>query len=166
MSVKYLSYSRVWAWGLLLGMAALLLRSRRRAQPFSLTRQVVVITGASSGIGRAAAHAFAQAGASVALVARRPEALAAVEAELGCYGVETLVVPADVTRSEELERLVEKVLGTFGRIDVLVNNAGISRGGSFITLEPDDLRQLLLTNVYGPLRLTQLVLPCMLRRGS
>jgi short-subunit dehydrogenase len=132
----------------------------------SLTGRVVIITGASSGIGRAAAHAFARAGAKIVLVARRSEPLAAVEAELACYKGVTLIIPADVTQNEALEQVVETTLRTFGRIDVLVNNAGISRGGPFVALDPDDLRQLTLLNVYGPLRLSHLVLPVMQRQGS
>src|SRR5262245_29660047 len=120
------SFSKWWAWLLLLS-GAVLLWQRRRPQPVSLAGQVVVITGASSGIGRATAHTFAQAGTAVVLVARRIEALAAVEAELACYRVTTLAIPADVTRNEALEHVVKTTLQTFGRIDVLVNNAGISR---------------------------------------
>jgi short-subunit dehydrogenase len=159
------SFSKWWAWLLLLSGLAVLWQ-RRRPRPVFLVGRVVVITGASSGIGRAAAHAFAQAGATVVLVARRIEALAGVETELACYGVATLAIPADVTRNEALEQVVERTLQTFGRIDVLVNNAGISRGGAFVDLEPADLRQLALLNIYGPLRLSQLVLPVMQRQGG
>src|SRR5688500_11629111 len=109
------SFSKWWVWLLLLSGLTLLWQ-RRRPQSVSLAGQVVVITGASSGIGRAAAHAFGQAGATVVLVARRIEALAAVETELACYGVATLAIPADVTRNEALEQVVETTLQTFGRI--------------------------------------------------
>ena len=162
--LNFFSFSKWWVWLLLLSGAALLWQ-RRRPQPVSLVGCVVIITGASSGIGRATAHAFAQAGATVVLVARRIEALAEAETELACYGVATLAIPMDVTQNEALEQVVETTLQTFGRIDVLVNNAGISRGGAFVDLEPADLRQLALLNVYGPLRLSQLVLPVMQRQG-
>lgn len=163
--LNFLSPSKWWVWLLLLAVAAFVWQ-RRRSQPVSLAGKVVIITGASSGIGRATAHAFAQAGAKVVLVARRHEALAKVETELTCYGATTLVIPADVTRNEDLEQVVGRTLHTFGRVDVLVNNAGISRGGPFVDLNPADLRQLTLLNVYGPLRLSQLVLPVMQRQGS
>jgi NAD(P)-dependent dehydrogenase (short-subunit alcohol dehydrogenase family) len=163
MFVKRLFKAKFLAGGLLLGAGALLFR-RRWSRPVSLAGRVVIITGASAGIGRATAHAFAQAGARVVLVARRAEPLAAVKAELAQYRGEVLAVPADVTCDEALEQLVETALQAFGRIDVLVNNAGISRGGPFTGLPADDLQQLLLINVYGPLRLAQLVLPAMLRQ--
>ena len=128
-----------------------------------LTGKVVLVTGASSGIGRAAALAFAGAGACPVLVARRREVLEQVQQAMP--GTASLVVPADVTRSEDLHAVVAQALARFGRIDVLVNNAGLSMGGPLQDLDPQGLRQMLDVNVYGPLRLAQLVLPVMLSQG-
>lgn len=156
-------------WGAILGVAAggALVWQRascRRAVP--LRGRVAIVTGASSGIGRATAHAFARAGAAVVLAARREERLQAVATELSAYDAPMLVVPTDVSREDDLDALVARALACFGRIDVLVNNAGIAAGGPFETLPPARLEQLFQTNLYGPLRLTQRVLPTMLEQGS
>ena len=89
------------------------------------TDKVAIITGASSGIGRATALALAKEGAHVALAARRQAELQAVADEIRAAGGETLVVPTDVTRPAELERLVAETLKHFGRLDILVANAGV-----------------------------------------
>lgn len=156
------------AW-FLLGAAALsgaLAWRMRLPPPVDLKGKVVVITGASSGIGRAAARAFAAEGAHIALVARRTEALREVEASLRQYDSRALVFPADVTDETDLQELVETVIGEFGQIDVLVNNAGVSMGGWFQDLDPDEVHQLLEVNLFAPLRLTQIALPWMLERGT
>jgi NAD(P)-dependent dehydrogenase (short-subunit alcohol dehydrogenase family) len=141
-------------------------RLLRRREPVDLRGKVVIITGASSGIGRAAAHAFATAGAHVVLAARRADMLRNLAHELAVYGVRALAVPTDVRRDEDLHRLVSATLDAFGRIDVLVNNAGLSYGGPLPELPPDRVRALLEVNLYGPLRLAQLVLPVMLRQEA
>jgi short-subunit dehydrogenase len=142
-----------------------------RSHPTDLRGNVVIITGASAGIGRATARAFAAQGAMLVLVARRAEVLAEVAAELtrdfAARPGTVLCVPADITCAADLSRVVETPLCHFGRIDVLVNNAGLSLGGP-LDYPPDAaVRQLINVNVYGPIRLTQLVLPVMLkqRRG-
>ncbi|MCZ7547307.1 MAG: SDR family NAD(P)-dependent oxidoreductase [Anaerolineae bacterium] len=121
-----------------------------RGRAADLTGKVVIITGASSGIGRAAAHAFAREGACVVLVARRAERLRAVADALAEMGAAAWVMPADVTCDHDLEALVEHALGACGRIDILVNNAGLAFGGGHHALEPARLRRLVDTNVYGP----------------
>lgn len=130
----------------------------------SLENQVVIITGTSSGIGRATAVEFAKAGAQVVSVARRAELLTELEKELAQFGKPVLSVPADLTKDEDQEKLVETVLQAYGRVDVLVNNAGLSIGGPFAEQDPAIVRQMVSLNVYAPLRLTQLVLPAMLKR--
>lgn len=132
--------------------------------PHSLDDKVVIVTGASAGIGRATAHAFAAAGCRVVLVARRADVLAEVKAELARYGQPVLAVSTDIVREDEVQALVETVMQTFGRIDVLVNNAGLSLGGAFQQAGPDQIRQMVELNVYAPLRLTQCVLPQMLKQ--
>ncbi len=131
---------------------------------YSLNDKVVIVTGASSGIGKAAAYQFAALGARVVLVARRADVLAEVKNDLSQYGDSILAVPADVTKEQDLQNLYRTVLETFGEIDVLVNNAGISVGGEFQEHNADELRKMVEVNVYAPMRLAQLVLPSMLER--
>ena len=133
---------------------------------YSLNGKVVIVTGASSGIGRAAAHAFAAQGAQVVLVARRANVLAKVKEELAQYGQPVLIVPTDVVQEEALQNLCRTVIQTYGQIDVLVNNAGISMGGVFQEHDPATMRKMVEINVYAPMRLTQLVLPLMLERKT
>ncbi len=140
-------------------------RACRRRKPVNLRGKVVIITGASSGIGRAAAHAFAAEGAWLVLAARRADVLDEVRAELAVYDVPVLAVPTDVSRDDDLRRLVDETRRVCGRIDVLVNNAGLSYGGPLAELPPARVRALLAVNLYGPMRLTQMVLPVMLRQG-
>ncbi len=156
---------RLFLAGAALGGVAASWRALRLQEPVSLCDKVVVITGASSGIGKAAAHAFAREGAQLVLAARRVEKLCEVADALADCGTPVLIAPTDVTRDADLQALVETAVRAFGRIDVLVNNAGLSYGSYHQDLEPTCLRDLVQVNVYGPLRLTQLVLPVMLRQG-
>lgn len=91
---------------------------------FRLTDQVAIVTGGGRGIGRGIALAFAEAGADVVIAARRPEVLEEVAGEIRARGRRALAVPTDVTIPAQLDTLIERTLETFGRIDVLVNNAG------------------------------------------
>jgi short-subunit dehydrogenase len=131
-----------------------------------LKDQVVIITGASSGIGWATALAFAREGARLVLAARRTERLTELQYEIQALGTTAMVIATDVTRDEELQALVEGTLAAFGRIDVLVNNAGIADGGPFQDLSRQRLQRELQVNLYGPMRLIQLVLPVMLSQKS
>jgi NAD(P)-dependent dehydrogenase (short-subunit alcohol dehydrogenase family) len=92
---------------------------------FSLTNKVALVTGASSGIGRASALALASQGASVAIAARRVEKLEEVKKEIEAKGGKALVVPMDVTKEEEVIAGVALTVKTFGRLDILLNNAGV-----------------------------------------
>lgn len=129
-----------------------------------LNEKVVVITGASSGIGRALAFAFARRGARVVLAARSEARLESVRREIEPYTSDVLVVPTDVTREADLVRLVETVNAHFGRIDVLVNNSGVMPGGPLAEQAPDRIDNVLRVNLWAAIRLTQLVLPGMLAR--
>ena len=90
-----------------------------------LDGKVVVITGGNSGVGAATAKLFAAEGAKVVISARRAQALAEVEAEIKAAGGTVLSVPTDIGKVEDCNNLIETTVATFGRIDVLVNNAGV-----------------------------------------
>jgi NADP-dependent 3-hydroxy acid dehydrogenase YdfG len=130
-------------------------------------RSVVLITGASRGIGRAVALAYARRGARIALAARSAEGLASVEATIASLGAEAVSIPTDVTSDESVSTLLSSILEKFGRIDVLVNNAGIGRVGEISSpLFASDVRQTLEASLFGMIRVTQGVLPIMRRQGS
>jgi NAD(P)-dependent dehydrogenase (short-subunit alcohol dehydrogenase family) len=93
---------------------------------FSLERKVAIVTGSSRGIGRAIAEGLARAGAAVTVNGRSPEATQATAAAIAAFGGISLAAPADVSKSAEVERLIETTVATFGRLDILVNSAGIS----------------------------------------
>ncbi|MFE2073448.1 SDR family NAD(P)-dependent oxidoreductase [Streptomyces misionensis] len=133
----------------------------------SLVSRVVLITGASRGIGRAVALAFAREGARLVLAARSAEGLAGVEAEVRALGSEALSVPTDVTSPEAVTALVDAAVARFGRIDVLVNNAGIGKvGGVESAAFEDDVRQTMRASLFGMINVTQAVLPVLRRQGS
>jgi NAD(P)-dependent dehydrogenase (short-subunit alcohol dehydrogenase family) len=119
-----------------------------------LAGKVVIVTGASSGVGAAAARAFARAGARVVLAARSADKIEALAREL-----DAVAVPTDVTRLKDLATLVERTLAVHGHIDVLVNNAAANARGTFDTLDPTAIAAVIDTNLTAPLLLTRLVLP-------
>ena len=126
----------------------------------SASSTVVLITGCSTGIGRVAALHLAQRGHTVVATARRVEDLA----DLAATGCKTL--PLDVTDEASMRAAVEAIEAAHGRIDVLVNNAGYSQSGAVESVPLARTRAQFETNVFGPLRLTQLVLPGMRRRRA
>ena len=101
--------------------------------------KVVIVTGASSGIGEATARQFAREGAKVVLAARRVDRLEALAEEITSMGTgaETLVVQADLSKLEDIQSLIKQTLEKFGRIDVLVNNAGFGRLGWLEIAQPN-----------------------------
>ncbi|GAB4344643.1 MAG: SDR family oxidoreductase [Phototrophicales bacterium] len=154
----------IWA-GILSAIGMLIWRNRLQREQFSIRDKVIVVTGASGDIGRAICHAFAAQGGLIVLTGRQPATLHPIAAEIEAqYGVDTLVVPADVTVDSDLQRLVQTVEQHFGRIDVLVNQASDLLGGPLEELNPRRVRDLLYVNLVGAIRLTQLVLPGMLKR--
>ena len=128
-----------------------------------MPNKVVVITGASSGIGATLAELLASRGASVALVARRKDALDAVAARCGANA---LAVPADVTRRDEVRGVVEQAIARFGRIDVWVNNAGQGITTMPSLLTDDDLDDMFRINVKSAVYGMQEVLPHFKSRGD
>ncbi|MET8557810.1 SDR family NAD(P)-dependent oxidoreductase [Streptomyces sp. NPDC004959] len=125
---------------------------------------VVVVTGASSGIGAATARAASRAGARVVLLARREERIRQLAEELGESSA--LAVPCDVTDQAQVTAAVEAAIGKFGRIDVLVNNAGQGLQATVEAIDLADFRAVLELNVIAPLTVTQAVLPHMRGQGA
>src|SRR6059036_1642225 len=117
--------------------------------------QVVLITGCSTGIGRATAQHLAAKGHVVYATARRPESIADLEAA----GCRTLAL--DVTDEASMQAAVDRVIADHGAVGALVNNAGYSQSGAVETIPMDDLRRQFETNVFGLVRMAQLVLPSM-----
>jgi NAD(P)-dependent dehydrogenase (short-subunit alcohol dehydrogenase family) len=132
----------------------------------SVPDSAVVITGASSGIGRATALAFARAGASVALAARREQALHELAGECERLGGRALAVPTDVTDAEAVRALAARAVGRFGRIDVWVNNAAVSLFGRFEETPPDAYRRVLETNLLGYVHGARAAIPQFREQGS
>ncbi|MEZ0311312.1 MAG: SDR family oxidoreductase [Myxococcota bacterium] len=130
-----------------------------------LQGKVVWVTGASSGIGEALVHALAGEGCQVALSARRDGELARVARDVG-EAVSTLVAPMDVTDDTSRKTAHAKVMKHFGRVDVLINNAGVSQRGRAVDTSVEVLRRLMEVDFFGPVELTRLVLPEMLERKS
>src|SRR5580658_5949673 len=123
--------------------------------------QVVLITGASSGIGAALAREFAREGAHTVLVARRVERIEALAAELTTASQRSVAVGGDVTRDGDMERAVDLARKEFGRLDVAVANAGILVRGRILDLTLDDYRRQLETNTFGVLRTVIAALPAL-----
>lgn len=130
------------------------------------SQNVVVITGASSGIGRATALLFAAHGATVVLASRRPQALTALAAECEQAGGQAIAVPTDVADAGQVEALARKAVDRFGRIDVWVNNAGVSVFAPFLETPLDDIRRVLDVNILGCVYGARAALGVMTKQGS
>jgi NAD(P)-dependent dehydrogenase (short-subunit alcohol dehydrogenase family) len=128
--------------------------------------KTVLVTGASSGIGRATALAFGATGARVVLVARRREQLQEVADAIEAGGGAALVAPADVTRPEAVRECMQAALERFESIDVVVNNAGVLVPSRVIDLEPGDLAAMFAVNVFGALAVMQESVRIMQGRGD
>jgi NAD(P)-dependent dehydrogenase (short-subunit alcohol dehydrogenase family) len=127
--------------------------------------RTVLVTGASSGIGRATALAFADAGANVVLVARRAKVLAKVAAEARKLGAATLVATADVTQPEAVTSCFRKAVRRFGSVDVVVNNAGVLIPAPVVDLRTADLQRMLDVNLIGALHVMQEAVKVMRKQG-
>jgi 3-oxoacyl-[acyl-carrier protein] reductase len=130
---------------------------------FSLKDKVALVTGASQGIGRDTALALAEAGAKVAVAARNEEKLSALVAEIAAGGGCGLAVKMDVADAEQVKAGFKQVLEKFGRLDILVNNAAITRDGLAIRMKLDDWEAVLRTNLTGAHLCIQQALPTMMK---
>ncbi len=124
-----------------------------------LSGKTAIVTGASRGIGRAIAEALAGEGMNLAMVARGKEVLEeTAQAIADKYGVKTLPVPCDVSRQGDLENLVSRAIKEFGKIDAVINSAGVSSQHPFQEQPPEDIPKLMVTNYLGPVMLTRLII--------
>jgi short-subunit dehydrogenase len=128
--------------------------------------KVVLITGASSGIGKQTAIEFAKLGSSIILVARRKNNLEQVENELKQFNVNTLVCTCDVSKKDQVEKMSKIVLKKFNSIDILVNNAGFAIYGSVYDLSINDIESQMETNYFGMIYCVKNFLPLMLEKKS
>ncbi len=130
---------------------------------FSLKDKVALVTGASQGIGRDTALALAEAGAKVAVAARSEEKLAALAKDIVASGGEALVVKMDVADAEQIKAGFKQVVEKFGRLDILVNNAAITRDGLVLRMKQDDWEAVIRTNLTGAHLCIQQALGTMMR---
>jgi len=128
--------------------------------------RIVVITGASSGIGKASAVEFAKNGANVILIGRRNEKLLEVEKKISKYKVSTLVCVCDVSNKSQVKEMSKQVLEKFGKIDILVNNAGFAIYGKVSDLEIEQMESQIATNYFGMVYCIKNFLPKMLSQNS
>jgi 3-oxoacyl-[acyl-carrier protein] reductase len=130
---------------------------------FSLKDRVALVTGASQGIGRATALALAQAGARVAAAARNAGKLAEVVAEIASGGGEAIAVPMDVADAEQVKAGFRRTIEKFGKLDILVNNAAITRDGLAVRMKAEDWDAVLRTNLTGAHFCAQQAMSVMMR---
>jgi short-subunit dehydrogenase len=129
--------------------------------------KIVIITGASSGIGKALAYEFGRKGSHVVLAARNLQGLQQIADDLKALGIQALAVKTDVTIESDCRNLIEKTIEKFGKIDILINNAGISMRALFIDLQLDVMRRLMDTNYWGTVYCTKFAIPYLLQsKGS
>ncbi len=129
--------------------------------------KTAIVTGAGRGIGQAIALKLAQEGADVVLCGRQPEPLEETAALVRATGRTALVVPTDVTKTEEVEACLAKVMETFGRVDILVNNAGVTRDKLLIRMSDEDFDEVMRINLRGAFVFSRAVAkPMMKQRGG
>ncbi len=131
-----------------------------------LSGKVIAVTGASSGIGEATALACARAGAAVALAARRIERIEALAERIAAEGGRAIAVRTDVGEEEQARAFIERAHSELGRLDVLVNNAGVMLLGPIENAPTEEWRRMIHANVFGVLYCTHAALPLMHQQGS
>ena len=132
-----------------------------------MQQKVVLITGASSGIGRALAFAFGREGASIVICARKTDALNVVSRELQQAGIDNLAITADVSIEADVKTLIDQSVAHYGRLDILINNAGITMRSLVIDADPEVFRTVMDINFMGTVYATHYALPHILKaKGS
>jgi 3-oxoacyl-[acyl-carrier protein] reductase len=131
-----------------------------------LKNKVALVTGAGRGIGKAIAVALAKAGCRTVLTARTAAQLELVERELGANGAEALSITSDLTRDEEIYRLLAEAQRAYGPVDILINNAGWGKKSTIVRANLNDWDQTLRVNLRASMLLTKMVLPGMIERNS
>lgn len=129
-------------------------------------KKVAIVTGASTGIGRAVAVALAKEGACVALAARRASSLLELAGQIEKLGTKALVIRTDVTQREQVEAMGQQVIAQWGRVDILVSNAGEYIRAPIAQLDPADLQRSLNVNYFGSVYCIKAVLPHMIAQGD
>ncbi|MDD5543542.1 MAG: 3-oxoacyl-[acyl-carrier-protein] reductase [Acidobacteriia bacterium] len=129
-----------------------------------LENKIAVVTGASQGIGRATALVLAEAGATVAVLARQVDKLNSLRAEIEALGRRAVVIQCDVSLGDDIKRAFEQVVKELTRVDILVNNAGITRDGLLMRMKTEDWDAVLATNLTSVFRTTQEALKLMVRQ--
>lgn len=132
----------------------------------SLKQKVVVVTGASSGIGAASCTEFAKKGANLVLVARRKNKLEELQKTLDKFDIKTLVCECDVSQKSQVQKISKEVFEKFGKIDVLVNNAGFAIYGTVSELTIEEIEAQMATNYFGMVYCIKYFLPKMLEQNS
>lgn len=132
---------------------------------FDLTGKVAIVTGGSSGLGAHAAISYASHGADVAILARNTEKLDKIKKEIESYNRKALCIKCDVTDEESIKEAVSKVFEEFGKIDILLNNAGVAVRGGVIELSTEDWDKSFNTNVKGMYLMSKYVVPIMKKQN-
>lgn len=131
-----------------------------------LKGKVALVTGGTEGIGKAAAMTLAREGAKVAICARRKELLDSTAAEITRAGGEVIAVVADMSKAADCKKFVEEAVKKFGRVDILLNNAGTSKRGKFLELQDEEWAADIELKVFGAIRCTRLAIPHMKKQGG
>lgn len=132
---------------------------------FDLSEKVAVITGASSGLGEDAAVAIAEAGADVALLARRVDKLNAVKLRIEKTGQRVIAIGCDVSNEDSVKAAVDEVMKEYGKVDIVINNAGVAVRGGVDSMSQDEWDRSFNTNVKGIFLVSKYIVPDMIKRG-
>ena len=153
----------IWS-GILTGTGLAIRELRKQRNKIDMHGQIVLITGGSRGLGLAMAHEFARQGARLAICGRDPHSLQVAQRKIEATGAEVITIPCDVADRDQVQHLIDSVIHHYGRIDVLVNNAGIITVGPLLTMSRNDYEDTININFWSQVNTTFAVLPHMLAR--